>query len=485
MRRCLLLLPVALACRAEPPRIPAAPAPPPPPAPLQPSAAAPLAAAPASTETVAIDVTNLDQPFGDHHAIRIDRAGVAHTPGHPSFSPENAQPVALPFSQPVVEVVFVAHVARKPVPGAATGVVYCARTRSAQLECVTDYQKSHPEGRTGQGASYVFAAVNDGKVTHVATSRGATTLVCARIERGTKITGSCWTPSHDGRQLEPVKALDAEAIGVATKIPAQIATAWEAADRDASIGKMIKTVVSNRQDDTHVLPDGTNPATWCALLDSGVLTCYGPGIYGELGDGKLDATPRATRPLGNTRVADITLRNHTVCAATDAGKVACWGDVYGAIPVASGTKRARLPVCALDRAASRARYDRAKQEIEQRTNECNRSCDANPVRDCHLSCTPACNPEPYIFDHRVVCQEPSESMVRSEIPRHLPEPCSSFGRTPQWLTDAQLKRVADDTELVLSPAHVTGIADAVRVVLSGANVCALTRTGAVTCTGWR
>lgn len=485
MRSWMPLLLVTVAC-AEPRRPrPAAP-PPPPPAPLRPIAtAAPAPVGDASSDVVAIDVTNLDEPFGDHHAIRIDRAGVAVTTGNPLFTGENARDVVLPFTQPVAEVVFVAHVARKQAPGAATGVVYCARTRSAHLECVTDYQKSHPQGAKGEGASYVFAAVDDGKVTHVATSRGAMTVVCARIERGSTVAGACWTPSHDGTQLTPVKMPDAAAIGIATKVPPDVAAAWQRADPDAIVARMTKTVVSNRQDDARVLPAGTSPATRCGLLESGVLTCYGPGVFGELGDGTLDATPRATRPLGTARVVDVTLRDHTVCAATDAGRVACWGDVSRGVPLASGTRRTSLPICALDRAASRARYDRAKQEIERRAKDCDRSCDANPVRDCHLNCAPACNREPYVFDHRVVCQEPSESMLRSEIPRHLPEPCSNFGRTPQWLTDAQLKRIADPTELVLAPAHVSGIADAVRVALSGANVCALTRSGAVTCTGWR
>ena len=67
----------------------------------------------------------------------------------------------------------------------------------------------------------------------------------------------------------------------------------------------------------------------CALLDNGLISCWGYGDYGQLGNGGTTGTnvPTLTSSLGTGRTA-IALssgQDHT-CALLDNGSVSCWGD---------------------------------------------------------------------------------------------------------------------------------------------------------------
>ena len=67
----------------------------------------------------------------------------------------------------------------------------------------------------------------------------------------------------------------------------------------------------------------------CALLDNGLISCWGYGDYGQLGNGGTTGTnvPTLTSSLGTGRTA-LALssgQDHT-CALLDNGSVSCWGD---------------------------------------------------------------------------------------------------------------------------------------------------------------
>jgi alpha-tubulin suppressor-like RCC1 family protein len=74
--------------------------------------------------------------------------------------------------------------------------------------------------------------------------------------------------------------------------------------------------------------------TFCALLTSGGIDCWGAGIDGELGNGSF--TPRATPVpvvgVGGTgtlrHAASLTGTDGTLCALHTSGKVDCWGDGF-------------------------------------------------------------------------------------------------------------------------------------------------------------
>lgn len=482
MRTTIVLVALVTAC--EPTRTssraPVSPSPPPVAAPALNGVLAnptPPTTVPAALKPTAIDVTNLYEPFGVHHAIWIDAAGTAVANSHAGFGGGLESRVALPFTQPIDRVVFVRHVARKVAPGAQRGSMYCARTKTSQLECVTDYVTTQPDGRRSRDASYVFSALADGTVTHVATT--PTREVCARIVRAGHPIGACWQPSPDGTTLHPLATDAATAIAFATTLPPDVAARWHQLDRDATVDRMHKIVVSRGDNAMRIVRAGTT-SSWCAVLVDGALSCYGPGVFGELGDGKLDASPRAVRPLGATRVLDVSMHDDRICAVAADGRLACWGDVPEGVPLARGTTRMTLPMCPLDLTASRGAYDAAKQRIENDIKECTRRCDQNPVRDCHLNCAPRCNREPYIFDHAKLCHEPTESALQQATSRFA-DSCSRFDRTPHWLADADLRDAAGTIELVLAPAYVDKIKDATHVAFAGRGPCVLRRGGQVSC----
>ena len=68
----------------------------------------------------------------------------------------------------------------------------------------------------------------------------------------------------------------------------------------------------------------------CAILDNGAVSCWGEGLYGQLGNGgtSTKTTPTLTSSLGTgrTAVALSSGGSHT-CAILDNGAVSCWG--YG------------------------------------------------------------------------------------------------------------------------------------------------------------
>jgi hypothetical protein len=68
----------------------------------------------------------------------------------------------------------------------------------------------------------------------------------------------------------------------------------------------------------------------CAILDNGSVSCWGHGIYGQLGNGATSAklTPTLTSSLGTGRTAvALSSGNYHTCAILDNGSVSCWG--YG------------------------------------------------------------------------------------------------------------------------------------------------------------
>ena len=74
--------------------------------------------------------------------------------------------------------------------------------------------------------------------------------------------------------------------------------------------------------------------TFCALLASGGIDCWGAGIDGELGNGSFtpSATPVQVEGVGGTgalsSVASLTGTDGTLCALLTSGKVDCWGDGF-------------------------------------------------------------------------------------------------------------------------------------------------------------
>ncbi len=67
----------------------------------------------------------------------------------------------------------------------------------------------------------------------------------------------------------------------------------------------------------------------CALLEGGIVKCWGLNFYGQLGDGSrgLGLTPVTTRGLGSG-VQQIGAGENHSCALTAAGGVKCWGANY-------------------------------------------------------------------------------------------------------------------------------------------------------------
>jgi len=66
----------------------------------------------------------------------------------------------------------------------------------------------------------------------------------------------------------------------------------------------------------------------CAILDDGTVSCWGQNQYGQLGDGTSTqrATPTQTSSLGTGRTADaLSSGSYHACAILDDGLVSCWG----------------------------------------------------------------------------------------------------------------------------------------------------------------
>ncbi len=73
----------------------------------------------------------------------------------------------------------------------------------------------------------------------------------------------------------------------------------------------------------------TGNAHTCALLNTGQISCWGEGSFGQLGTGNTTSlsTPSApiTLPTGTTATAISTGNVHT-CALLDTGQISCWGE---------------------------------------------------------------------------------------------------------------------------------------------------------------
>ena len=71
----------------------------------------------------------------------------------------------------------------------------------------------------------------------------------------------------------------------------------------------------------------------CAVLDNGSISCWGRNTEGQIGNGvnTQQNYPVLTASLGNGRTAtSISAGGGHTCAALDNGSVSCWGDgVYG------------------------------------------------------------------------------------------------------------------------------------------------------------
>ena len=66
----------------------------------------------------------------------------------------------------------------------------------------------------------------------------------------------------------------------------------------------------------------------CAILDNGLVSCWGDNSYGQLGDGTNSTknTPTLTSSLGLGRAAvSITAGKFHTCAVLDNGSISCWG----------------------------------------------------------------------------------------------------------------------------------------------------------------
>ena len=78
----------------------------------------------------------------------------------------------------------------------------------------------------------------------------------------------------------------------------------------------------------------------CALLDGGVLKCWGTNERGQLGDGTTTGRSQPTAVTGLGDVADVALGSEHTCARTTDGKVWCWGQ-NDSEELGDGTREAR------------------------------------------------------------------------------------------------------------------------------------------------
>ncbi|NUP06194.1 MAG: hypothetical protein HOW73_09065 [Polyangiaceae bacterium] len=422
----------------------------------------------------------------DEDAYWIDEAGNIEIGNSPLFSETPAR-IRLPFSQPVRDVVYLGHAESREVKG--VGDIYCARTRAATVECVTDFTGTNPDGSRKHVVAYRFALPTAGQVvTHLGVAPAPQQRqVCARStsKDGASPTGTCWAIAPDGKTAVAYPSNRA-AESYATGIDTTSEQLLEGADASFDVGRSTKVVATKAHDLAKILgvdSQGQNVsvAVTCALDESSALFCAGPGVYGELGDGKLSLMARASRPLGATPIVDVAATGRHVCAVANDGRIACWGKLPDTLKVADAPPRTKLPMCPLERAASRALFDKRLAEALAAQRDCNARCSERPVLDCNLNCVVPCMKPPYIFDHKNVCQEPYLDTV---LAQRFGDGCVRNGQTAVWLDDAELAREAPEVELTLSPAWVAGVIDATSVAIYGRDVCFVGRGGDVKCVKW-
>jgi len=67
------------------------------------------------------------------------------------------------------------------------------------------------------------------------------------------------------------------------------------------------------------------PRNGCAIDGAGAISCWGPGVWGELGDGTFAYRAEPAPILGGGIYKDVSTSGAHVCAVTTAGDVDCWG----------------------------------------------------------------------------------------------------------------------------------------------------------------
>jgi alpha-tubulin suppressor-like RCC1 family protein len=70
----------------------------------------------------------------------------------------------------------------------------------------------------------------------------------------------------------------------------------------------------------------TGDAFTCAVHGSGKVSCWGYGLAGELGHGKLEIRPRPALVVGIDDAVEVAAGKDFACARRNSGKVVCWGD---------------------------------------------------------------------------------------------------------------------------------------------------------------
>ena len=97
-------------------------------------------------------------------------------------------------------------------------------------------------------------------------------------------------------------------------------------------------------------PGVSSSSSFCALLTSGGVDCWGYGSYGELGNGAASssATPVQVEGVGGTGtlsgVASLTSSPGSICALLTSGGVDCWGYGPDGELGNSGTSNSATPV---------------------------------------------------------------------------------------------------------------------------------------------
>jgi hypothetical protein len=404
----------------------------------------------------------------DEAALTIDEAGIARQ------TLRVADQRWIPFSEPVDDVVFVKWFSYPHnVPGAQLGKMFCGRTRTARLECVIDFDATPKEPKR----VHRFKLPVTGAVQHLGVytpwlpQGGPDKAICV-----TATVPACWSFDWVGTRAERY-TLEASVAEAATlRIAQDSRLAWQRAAPAVTAANIREVVHTDPQDVARIIGKEANITVHCARLVNGELWCFGPGVYGELGDGTLALTPRASRPLGDTQVVDVAAGRHHVCAVVADGRVACWGALYGSMPLPKRHNPTQLPMCPLDRSASTSKFAADRSAAIQRAADCAKGCDGRG-RDGCLGCVVRCIPMPYLFRHDEVCQEP---VLESALVQRG-ETCVPAEQPPRWLTDAELRNYSPEEKLTLSPVFLTGITDAVGVTASGPRLCVIRRSGDIAC----
>ena len=111
---------------------------------------------------------------------------------------------------------------------------------------------------------------------------------------------------------------------------------WGRLGNGATSDKSTPTLTSSLGTGRTAVALSSGDSHTCAILDNGAVSCWGDGVYGQLGNGgsgltNYKTTPTLTSSLGTGRTA-VALSSgyvHT-CAILDNGAVSCWGDgAYG------------------------------------------------------------------------------------------------------------------------------------------------------------